>query len=269
MNTVATKNTDEAALISLAEMRHELLEYRRNVKRLRDVIEPILGFRWNMSLICAVGADKFNDLLSIVKSPDFPLVEIDKLRKIFLCAFFDPSLIFIDHWEVWRCCITKFHLCEIRPFAGWLKIANALSLAHILAPSDLAALSFSECAGLDEVNASNGDIILLRQSDLCWMGDNPQAQSFFLSKREAASRDLIVSLRVDSVPETTAFKEWGAERIFLGLPADFDKLPPLTKNRILANSGNRTSEIEHFLELGGRVNILRSAGARSGAYPQA
>ena len=65
---------------------------------------------------------------------------------------------------------------------------------------------------------------------------------------------------VDSVPEPTAFKEWEAQRMSLGLPADFDTLLPSTKNRLLANSGNRTSEIEHFLELGTRVNILRSVG---------
>ena len=90
MNTVATKNTSEAALIVLAQMRHELLEYRRNVKRLREVIEPIMGVRWYRSLICAVGADKFNDLMSIIKSPDLPLGGIDKLRKLPLGVFSTP-----------------------------------------------------------------------------------------------------------------------------------------------------------------------------------
>ena len=73
MNTVTTKNTAEATLIVLAKMRPGLLEYRGNVKRLREVIEPIMGVRWYRSLICAVGADKFNDLMSIIKSSDLPL----------------------------------------------------------------------------------------------------------------------------------------------------------------------------------------------------
>ena len=55
MNTVATKNTAEEAIIVLAKMRPGLLEHRRNVKRLRQTIGPILGFHWNRSLICAVG----------------------------------------------------------------------------------------------------------------------------------------------------------------------------------------------------------------------
>ena len=161
---------------------------------------------------------------------------------------------------MWRFCITKFHLFETRPFAGWLKLVTALNHAHIATPSGLETLSFSERTVLDEVNASNGDIILIWQSALCWRGDSPQEQPFFLSKREAVSRDSIAQLRVDSVPETTAFKEWEAKRMSLGLPSDFDTLLPLTKNRLLANSGNRTSEIEHFLELGDRVNIIRSVG---------
>ena len=73
MNTVTTKNTAEATLIVLAKMRPGLLEYRGNVKRLREVIEPIMGFHWDRSIICAVGADKFNDLMSIIKSSDLPL----------------------------------------------------------------------------------------------------------------------------------------------------------------------------------------------------
>ena len=87
MNTVATKNTDWAAIIVLAKMRPVLLEHRRNVKRLMQTVEPILGFHWNRSLICDVGADKFNDLLSIAKSSGLHLEEIDKLRKLLLWAF--------------------------------------------------------------------------------------------------------------------------------------------------------------------------------------
>lgn len=94
-------------------------------------------------------------------------------------GLFGPSLIFPDFWEVWRCCITKFHLFEIRPFSGWLVVVISLIHAHISTPSELAALSFSECAILDEMNASNGDIILFWQSVLCWREANPHAQYFF------------------------------------------------------------------------------------------
>ena len=81
-------------------------------------------------------------------------------------GLYDPSLNFPDYWEVCRCCITKFHLFEIRPFAAWLKIAISLCQAHISTPSDLATLTFSECTVLDDINAASGDIILLWQSAL-------------------------------------------------------------------------------------------------------
>ena len=173
------KNTAEAATIVLVKMRHGLLEYRRNIKRLRETIGPLLGFRWDRSLLCAVGAEKFNDSLSIVKSSDLPLEEIDKLRKLFLGAFSDPSLIFPDFGEIWRCRIAKFHLFEIWPFAQWLKVATALNKAHIEAPSDLASLIFAECAALDEVNATNGDIILLWQTALWWRATTLRNGPFF------------------------------------------------------------------------------------------
>ena len=94
MNSVTIKNTAQAATTVLVKMRPELLEYRRNIKRLRETIESLLVFHWDRSLLCAVGTEKFNDLLSIIKSPGLPLEEIDNPRKLFLRAFSDPSLIF-------------------------------------------------------------------------------------------------------------------------------------------------------------------------------
>ena len=81
MNTVATKNKDGAVWIVLAHVRPHLLEYRWDVERLREVSAPLMGFRWGRSLICAAGADKFNDVIAIIRSPDLPIEEIDKLRN--------------------------------------------------------------------------------------------------------------------------------------------------------------------------------------------
>ena len=58
-----------------------------NAKKLRIILELLMGFRWNRSLICAVGSDKFNDLLSIVKSSDLSEGGVGKLRKLVLGHF--------------------------------------------------------------------------------------------------------------------------------------------------------------------------------------
>ena len=92
------------------------------------------------------------------------------------------------------------------------------------------------------------------------MLERRQPSGTALSKRGAVSHSLTSQLRVDSVRETDAFREWESERMSLGLPSDFDTLLPLTKIRLIANSGNRAAEIEHFVELGARVNALRSVG---------
>ena len=70
MNTFATKNRDWAVLIALGQIWPRLLQNRRNVERLREVTDPLMGLRWYTSHICAVGTDKFNDLLPIAKSSD-------------------------------------------------------------------------------------------------------------------------------------------------------------------------------------------------------
>lgn len=62
------------------------------------------------------------------------------------------------------------------------------------------------------------------------------------------------------MPGTSIPKEWEDQTISLGLHADYDKLLLLTKPTLLPNSGNRPSEIGHFLELGAGVNIIRSLG---------
>ena len=113
-------------------------------------------------------------------------------------CLFNPSLIFPGFGEVWRCCISKCHLFEITPFAGWLEIANAIHQARIITPADLAPLSFSECAFLGEINASG--------AIPSYCGNRPYVggaitlrEIHFLSKRETESRNLIPQLMADSV----------------------------------------------------------------------
>ena len=78
------------------------------------------------------------------------------MRKFSLGAFFDPSLIFPDFWEVGRCYIDKFHLYEVRPFSGWLKLISAFQEAQIKTQTDLADLSFAESTVLDDARCSKG-----------------------------------------------------------------------------------------------------------------
>ena len=102
--------------------------------------------------------------------------------------------------------------------------------------------------------------MLLWQSALCWMGDNPNATSFILSRRAGATHRLMSHTNVDSVEEMAIFRDLADTGISLCLPADFDMLPSLARTRILSRSGNRRSAIERFPELGDRVNIARSVG---------
>ena len=59
MNLVTTERTAKAVIAILENIRPQILRYKENVVKLREVLEPILGFRWNRTLICAVGAEKF------------------------------------------------------------------------------------------------------------------------------------------------------------------------------------------------------------------
>ena len=135
---------------------------------------------------------------------------------------------------------------------------NSTQEAQINTPIDLAALSFAGSTVLDEMDEPLGDIVLLRQSAVFWRGDNTRANPP-LSKRASKTHSLISQLRADSAKETTVSNEWGDKRIFLGLPVDFSKLLPLTKSRLLSNSGNRDAEVDHSI-VGDNVNILRSVG---------
>lgn len=132
--------------------------------------------------------------------------------------------------------------------------------AELRTPIDLAALSFDESSVLDDVREAVCDIVLLWQTALCWKEGDRKTHSLFLTKRETESYALISQLMVDSINDTSVFKDWDRARLSLGLPEDFDSLLPLPKSRLSARSGNRPSGVEQFLELGDNVNILRSAG---------
>ena len=69
---------------------------------------------------------------------------------------------------------------------------------------------------------------------------------------------MIKQLRVDSIPETSFYKEWDEERARLGLPKDFNRLLPRAQIGLLAATGEDTAAMENFLRLGARVNCVRS-----------
>ena len=118
MNIGTTEGTAKAAITIIENIRPRILRYREDVVKLREVLEPVLGFHRDRALICEVGEGEFNDILSRIKASQLEESDVDKFRKLLLGELDDPSLIFPDYWEVWRCPITKFHLYEVRPFAG-------------------------------------------------------------------------------------------------------------------------------------------------------
>ena len=71
---------------------------------------------------------------------------------------------------------------------------------------------------------------------------------------------MIKQLRVVSVEETSYYRDWAALKDRLGLPANFDSLPPREHIRVLALCRADPAILEDFLRLGAKVNALRSLG---------
>ena len=57
MNLVTTESTARAVIAILENIRPQILRYRANVAKLKEVLEQILGFRWDRSIICAAGME--------------------------------------------------------------------------------------------------------------------------------------------------------------------------------------------------------------------
>ena len=72
MNTVAIKNTAEEDSIVLSQTRPRLLEYRGNVKRLRDVIEPMMGFVGEGHLFARSGPINLMIYYQSLSHPTYP-----------------------------------------------------------------------------------------------------------------------------------------------------------------------------------------------------
>ena len=143
MNIGTTEGTAKAAITIIENIRPRILRYREDVVKLREVLEPVLGFHRDRALICEVGEGEFNDILSRIKASQLEESDVDKFRKLLLGELDDPSLIFPDYWEVWRCPITKFHLYEVRPFAGWLALVSVLHGLRMKTPSTWLPLRYT------------------------------------------------------------------------------------------------------------------------------
>ena len=261
MDSLRISERAKASLIVFKAIRPQILENRANIKKLREIIEPVNGFEWSRSLIDKVGSKPINDFMSCVKSSSLPQKEIEILRKLFKETFWNPGIIFPESWEIWRALITKYRLYEILPFSGWVDITHILRSLQITTPIELTELKFTNTLGMDSNKSLDGNLVILWQASKCWREEDPISSQTLSRKREENVQKLIKLLRVDSVEECQLFKQWDALRQQLGLPPNFDKLLPLTRNRLLLHSGERGPLIEDFLRLGGRINILRSVAS--------
>ena len=250
-----------AVKIVFQTIRPQILGNRSNIAKLREAVEPINGFEWSRALIDRVGTKPINDILSCIKSSSLPLDEINKFRKLFKESFWNPEVIFPESWEIWRAMITKFQLYELLPFNKWVEAIDQLRASTINNPIDLAQLKFTEALALDNSWSFEGNLVILWQASKCWQEENPLVSSDFSRKREIQVEKMIKLLRVDSVEECELFKQWDVLRQQLELPPDFNKLLPLTRNRLLLRANGQRATVEDFLRLGGKLNILRSVAS--------
>ena len=69
---------------------------------------------------------------------------------------------------------------------------------------------------------------------------------------------MISQLRVCSVEETSYYRDWSSLKTRLGLPTNYDALPPRGPMRALALCQADPATIEDFLRIGAKVNTIRS-----------
>ena len=252
------ENEAKAAIIVMAKIRPILVSHAKNPKVLTRELEPIFGFNWNKQLMISVGSHLINDFLQCVKTSSLDDAKIQEVRHLFKGTFYAEVGPIPVHWEIWRQVITVYLLYELTPFQSWMGIVSLLEESYLFTPLELAALSYLEALALDNNHEAKGKIVLLWQSALCWREKYPPSCAIKHNLREIDIQKMVRQLRVDTVPETSYYREWDEERARLGLPKDFDQQLPRAKIALLAGTGADTAVIENFLRLGSRVNYVRS-----------
>ena len=164
MDSLRLPDRAKAAVIVFKTIRPQILENMANLAKLREIIEPANGFERSRAIIIQVGSKPINDFMSCIKCSALPEGGVGKLRRLSKETFWNPEIIFPESWEIWRAMITKYHLCEILPFAGWVEITHHLSKSQIFTPLDLAQVHHSEALALDTSLNLDGNLSILRQS---------------------------------------------------------------------------------------------------------
>ena len=81
MGALRISERAKAVAIVFKTIRHQILQNRSNLAKLREAIEPISGFEWSRALIEIVGSKPISDIMARIKSTMPPLEEINTLRK--------------------------------------------------------------------------------------------------------------------------------------------------------------------------------------------
>ena len=158
MDVVNAPDASPEEEIVTQPIRPRILGYSSTPSKLKAIIEPLRGFRWDRKMRTSMGAEKINGIMSRIKRSNISHGVITQLRRLYQQACYDQPLIPPYHWGPWRWEITRYNPYEIPPFHQWSKIATHLGSIKILFPINLADLISTGVSSVGKEDEFNGNL---------------------------------------------------------------------------------------------------------------
>lgn len=82
MGSVRANDTARESLIVIQCVRRQISKFNANPVKLREISEPMAGFRWGRKLIIPAGTPAIDDLMSCIDGPKTPPETIVKQANV-------------------------------------------------------------------------------------------------------------------------------------------------------------------------------------------
>ena len=250
-NTVA-----QTASILVNNLMNVLQDPRVSPNRLEEALRPFAVIQWTRPVIEHITVSKMNRLFGRLKQAGVPRATLRIVIEHFKRALSDePAIVPVEFTE-WRDIVSRASLTDLANPDTWLAAWNALALHRIPDARTLSRVSILEIQTIAEVSPF-GDLI------------TPLWQAVRLEQaQEIGTPTPVVALRanLDSIPEalrapsvelSQVGTEYEESKIALGLPANFDNLPPMARINALQGVTPDSQHLLRFLSAGAQANILQ------------
>ena len=243
---------------ALSNLEKVLALEKPSTSRLLSAVAPVEILDWDTETFRELGTSRCNKALQALRNLDFPRSKYRALAAVFKKGIREIESQLPPNWALWTPIFRRYSTHTSLGWDALIRITGHLATLEITTPLELAAHSKTNIEKLATNSAPLEGLEVVWLAAKCFVEDNALCASYIPTDTKIMTDTLIRDLRVKTLDQSPIYLRWVRLKEALDLPDNFDRLKPAARATALATCGAPAHMTLEFLDIGARINILRS-----------